>query len=339
MLEKYIRRGISGGLDLTVAGVRMYHMYKKFFLVVLLLLYLSTISACEVQPNIPLQEERWGIYTLDLNTQETTLLYSADMEISKFDLNPAGDTIAFSQVVGDTSEIFTLDLEHGPAKRLTENDYLDTYPAWSPDGAQIAYLSFSEETLDIHIMASDGGQPAKLYDSGFHDADIDWTGDRIAFTREHQIWIMRPDGTQAVRVTDPPHAGEWGNANLPFGDYDPRISPDGTTIVFERMVDVGSPHGNYDLFKIDIDGSNLTRLTNNGYSQGLASWSPSGSQIAYLVSAIDGIGQYDLYLIDADGANNRNITPDVFPDNFLVQWVSFANTDSLVYFIGEWWQE
>ncbi|MCJ7832385.1 MAG: hypothetical protein MUP92_02940 [Actinobacteria bacterium] len=39
---------------------------------------------------------------------------------------------------------------------------------------------------------------------------------------------MDSDGSDARPITDPPRVGEWGNAVLPFGDYDPRISPDGT---------------------------------------------------------------------------------------------------------------
>ena len=174
---------------------------------------------------------------------------------------------------------------------------------------------------------------------GEHDADIHWVDDLIVFTRNSQIWVINADGSGAHPLSDPPRAGEWGNANLPFGDYDPRLSPDGLKVVFERLVDDRSPNGNYDLFSADIDGSNLSRITETGYSQGLASWSPSGNKIVYIVTARDGVGVYDMYLINPNDTKNQNITPASFPQEFLVHWAVFSLDEGMLYFIGEWWSE
>lgn len=223
-------------------------------------------------------------------------------------------------------------------QRLTDNDFWDLYPVWSPGDSQIAFLSFREQDLDIYVMRSNGDSVRKLYDSGFHDADPSWGNERIAFTRNSQIWTIRDDGTDPVRLTDPPRAGEWGNANLPFGDYDPRWSPDGTKIVFERLEYDSSIHGNYNIFVINPDGSGETRLTDSGYSQGLANWSRAGDRIVYIVAAIGTNGKYDLYMMNADGTNNRNITPGYFPANFLCQAAMFSADDSKIFFTGEWWE-
>jgi len=189
--------------------------------------------------------------------------------------------------------------------------------------------------------STDSGLPlaraSQLSDSSAHEADIDWVGDQIAFTKDSRVWIMQSDGTGLRPVTDPPRAGEWGKANLPFGDYDPRISPDGGRVIFERLVDDQSPHGNYDFFSVDLSTGGETRLSQSGYSQGLASWSHSGDQIVYIVSATGTSGQYDLYLMNADGTETRNITPQVFPPQFLFHWAVFSKDDAAVYFIGEWW--
>ena len=287
--------------------------------------------------------ERWGIYSLDLNTEDVQLIYSSPDEITNLRLNPAADRFVFSRKVGgnsmEDSEIFTMGISGNNLQRLTNNQFLDTYPAWSPDGSRIAYLAWAGETLDIFMMAADGSQSSLFYDSGYHDADINWVDTLIVFTRNSQIWLINSEGSHVRQLTDPPRAGEWGNANLPFGDYDPRISPDGSKVVFERLVDDSSPHGNYDLFTININGTNLKRITDTGYSQGLASWAPSGTKLVFIVAAIDDVGQYDIYSINPDGTENRNITPDFFPPEFLIHWVSFSENDNLLYFIGEWWSE
>ena len=192
---------------------------------------------------------------------------------------------------------------------------------------------------DSYTVGTEGGEAASLlYDSGYHDADIDWRGDRVAFTRQSLIWTMREDGTEARAVTSNPDAGTPSNANLPFGDYDPRISPDLSRILFERLDDDQSPHGNYNIYSIGADGTGETQLTNTGYSQGFATWSPDGERIAFLVAAIGETGVYDLYLMNADGSDARNVTPGYFPAGFLCHAPSFSADGDKLFFIGEWWE-
>jgi len=82
-----------------------------------------------------------------------------------------------------------------------------------------------------------------------------------------------------------------------------------------------------------------TRLTNTGYSQGLSSWSYSGDKIVFIVAAIDDLGKYDIYSMNSDGTNNQDITPDYFPNVFLCHSAVFSNDDSILYFVGEWWEQ
>jgi Tol biopolymer transport system component len=288
-------------------------------------------------------EERWGIYSLNLNTFETRLIYSSSNRLTTLRLNDSGDRFVFSQRIGgdtlNNEEIFTIGVDGHGLNQLTNNEIWDIYPAWSPDGDQIAFLSMRDETLDIYRMNADGSHQTLLYDSGFHDADIDWVGDQIAFTSQSKIWIMREDGTEARPLTNPPRVGEWGKANVPFGDYDPRISPQGTHMIFSRLIDDRSSHGNYDFYLVNIDTLERTQLTNSSYSQGLSNWSHSGDSILYIVAAIDDIGKYDLYTMNADGTENRNITPEYFPSDFLCNFAVYSMDDTEIYFIGEWWSE
>jgi TolB protein len=305
-------------------------------------------SACSQQYStypsrtVPHQGD-WGIYALELSTQDVELIWSTSQALSYLCLNHAGDKFAFSSRIGGTlesnEEIFTIGIDGAGLRQLTNNSYWDLYPCFSPDDSKIAFLSKRNSTLDIYTMDSDGGNEAKLYDSGFHDADISWgSGGRIAFTRNSQVWTVKDDGTDARQLTNPPRAGEWGNANLPFGDYDPRFSPDGNRIVFERLDADASPHGNYNLYVIDSNGTGETKLTNNGYSQGLVSWSHSGDIMAFIVAAIGTEGKYDIYVMNSDGTNLRNVTPDYFPPSFLCLSAMFSKDDSKIYFAGQWYK-
>ena len=324
---------------------KMLFVYIFSFLVILAVFeigYSKDAYGLPSRKTVP-REEKWGIYVLDLATENVELIHTYSRQISGLSLNGSGDTLAFSQKFdGDDNEheeICTMAVNGTNFKRLTENTFLDAYPCWSPDGSKIAFLSWPDQTMDIYVMDYNGTNVRKLYDSGGHDGDIHWVNHTIAFTRDHQIWIMNDDGTAPRQVTNPPRAGEWGNAVLPFGDYDPRISPDGTTILFERMVDDNTRHGNYDIFRISIDGSQEAALTSTGYSQGIANWSHSGDRIVYFVSAMGEKGVFDMYMMNPDGTGNRNITPEYFPENFLSHLPIFSSDDSQIYFVGEWWGE
>jgi len=285
--------------------------------------------------------EKWGIYALDLTTEKIVLLYSSSSEISHLSLSKSGHRFAFYQKInGDKNEqeeICVVNIDGSNFQRLTNNSFRDLCPVWSANDAEIAFLSWRDKDLDIYLASSSGTDVRKLYDSGYHDADINWEGNRIVFTANSRIWSMRDDGTQVTQITDPPHAGQWGKANLPFGDYDPRLSPDGSRIVFERLEDDSSPHGNYNIYVINSDGSGETPLTATGYSQGLANWSHSGDKIVYLVAAIGSDGKYDIYMMNSDGTNVRNITPDYFPAAFLCHTPVFSIDDSKIFFVGQWW--
>jgi len=243
-----------------------------------------------------------------------------------------------AETPGDTrEEIFTIGAQGQDLRRITDNELWDLYPSWSPDGSRIAFLSQRSDSLGIYVMQADGSQVKLLYDSSSHEADIDWVGEQIAFTKDSRIWLMQSDGRGARQVSHPPNAGVWGRVNLPFGDYDPRISPDGARVAFERLVDDRSPHRNYDFFKLELANANETRLTHTGYAQGLASWSSDGERILYIVAAIEEAGMYDLYVMNADGSDNQDVTPGYFPDQFLCHGAVFGKEDTSIYFVGEWW--
>ena len=319
-------------------------MFQKNSILMISFSLLILISGCSAQPEMfSSGGETWGIYYLDLITDKAINLHGSSSEISGLSVDPAGERLVFSQMTGgigyEYTEIYTLSISDRKLRRLTENSHWDLYPVWSTDGTQIAYLSWRDLTLDIYQMDAAGTNQTLLFDSGFHDADIDWVGEQIVFTSESRIWIMASDGSTPRPLTDPPRVGEWGQANLPFGDYDPRLSPDGSQLIFSRLVDDQSVHGNYDLYLMDIDDGSLQNLTGTGYSQGLSSWSPSGSDIVFIVSAMGEKGIYDLYSIKVDGSNNTLLTPESFPPDFLIHAARYSQDGTGVYFIGQWWSE
>jgi Tol biopolymer transport system component len=67
-------------------------------------------------------------------------------------------------------------------------------------------------------------------------------------------------------------------------------------------------HPGYDVFRADVDGGNLVRLTETSGYDAEATFSRDGSRIVF-TSVRD--GDLDLYTMDADGGNVRRLTDEV----------------------------
>ncbi|MEE8572801.1 MAG: hypothetical protein V3T20_06040, partial [Gemmatimonadota bacterium] len=296
--------------------------------------------------NQPEHVGAWGIYVLERSTDHVELIFSSDNSLHRLDLSSDGSTLVFQMDFGPDqfahSEVCVVGTDGSGYSRLTSNGWLDAYPCWSPDDTEILFLSwpdYPQNTMDIYLMDAATRDASLLYDSGFHDGDCAWEGDRIVFTRESQIWIMDQDGTGASQVTDYVLAGQQGAADLPFGDYDPRLRPGGDLICFDRMMDDQVPSGNYDFFTITPEGTGETQITSTAYSQFITEWSRAGDELVFLVAGIDGQGLYDMYTMNADGSDYEDITPVDWPALFLCSHPIFSEDASKIYFVGQWWEQ
>jgi hypothetical protein len=123
-----------------------------------------------------------------------------------------------------------------------------------------------------------------------------WGNSRIAFDRE-QILLGQPDGSIAPLR----HSGV---CDTPSG-YGPRLSPDGTRLLFL----VGGMAPEY-ICVIDLYGSNDLRL-----HWGLAAWSADGTRILSVEGKmVGGVHRQELYTTNADGSGAKRLLSDSLPD-------------------------
>ncbi len=132
------------------------------------------------------------------------------------------------------------------------------------------------------------------------------------------VYVVRSSDGGGLRVVSESSPGES------IGD--PISSPDGTRIAFFATKAGVSPQGAGAIFTVDVDGSNLRRITPWGGAFMDQGWSPDGQWIVYqrpygvlTVVRPDGSDAHDVPLTLPTGAGAQN--PAWSPDG---QWIVFS---------------
>jgi TolB protein len=180
---------------------------------------------------------------------------------------------------GGNLDIYVMNPDGSGETRLTNDPGSDRFPVWSPDGSRLAFQSNRSGRDLIYSMDVDGSNLTKItQNQSNNDKQPSWSpdGSRITFISDrlgdgNQIYTMNPDGSGVTRLTDVPNkdASPGGvGVRTPIQPV-PKPTPDGTKIAFESDRD-----GNNEIYVMNADGSNQTRLTNNPADDTEPSWSP-----------------------------------------------------------------
>ncbi len=78
--------------------------------------------------------------------------------IRKNAISPDGKTVVFSY----KGDLYTVPSSGGTARQLTSNAAYESDPLWTPDGKQIVFTSWREESRDIYVTSREGGVPRRL---------------------------------------------------------------------------------------------------------------------------------------------------------------------------------
>ncbi len=159
--------------------------------------------------------------------------------------------------------------------------FLNTPPAWSPDGRWIAYTVWFWESHrgEVRIVPSAGGV-SRLVAEGLPFNGVDWSrdGTQLVYSAGtggslSALWIAPAAGGEPVRLTD-------GQAR----DIHPAWSPDGARIAFASNREGGS-----DIWVVPASGGIPRRVTLDGAEKYGPSWSPDGKLIAFTAADTSGI--------------------------------------------------
>jgi Tol biopolymer transport system component len=210
----------------------------------------------------------------------------------------------------------------------------DVQPAWSPDGTKIAFSRGTQRyagSSDIYVASADGLAVTKLTNLAGNEVHPTWSpdGSRITFLNDYGLWVMNADGSDATMI--------FGSPDLRVAA--PSWSPVDSRIVFHGyFYDPDTGWTTSDIFTLNDDGSQLTRLTSHPAGEALPAWSPDGTRIAFArmgTSSVD----WDIHVISADGSNEIKLAdngtdPAWSPDGETIAFTRMTATDQDIYSIA-----
>jgi Tol biopolymer transport system component len=231
--------------------------------------------------------------------------YIATNRYSRGDNNKDGKYFPLN----DYKELWLLDTVAGTEKRLIpEIDAGWGGLSWSPDSKWIYFSSptpdvgmdlrrVNIETDRVEVLTADVNRLLGVHGARKFVSDVGVSHDGhwlvFLYSRPAQesggnvktrIAVMKTDGSEAHFVTDggplpPGRRGVWS-----VGDFDPEFSPDGKSISFARVTDVGmvsATLSTFDILTVGVDGSGLRTISppRNAAAEFIPGWGDNGKLI------------------------------------------------------------
>lgn len=200
---------------------------------------------------------------------------------------------------------------------------------WTPDNQEITYISTDKPggQARIYLMDLASRRKSRLATpEGIIASDPQMKRDVVVYPGmksgdKFAIHIMNRDGTDDRRLSSPP-------PKKSYGEYDPKISPDLSKVVFTRYVTKDEQKGPVHVIVVDIKTGAETDLTalsqpdENNNLDSFPEWSSDGKLLVFWHINRKDLRKSGLYTIRPDGSERRRIALPL-PNEYTYSFPSF----------------
>ena len=255
-------------------------------------------------------KEIWAMDYDGANQHQITHLGSISLSPR---ISPDNSRIAFASLgkMGWSVRVFSLELGRLVGFPAGTASGSDQSPAWSADGAKVAFSSSRSGEPEIWVADASGANPRRITSVQGPNVSPVWnprTGSELAWvsgrTGEPQIYTMSQDGSNTQRMTDGGYA------------VSPTWSPNGQLLAFSwnRKYGPGDP-GGQDIYVMDIASKRWLQTTHEAGSNDFPSWAPDGRHIVFERKVG---GHTDIWSMLADGTHQQQLTKN--GNNYMPNW-------------------
>lgn len=203
--------------------------------------------------------------------------------------------IAYVTKTGSRHSLWVADSDGENAQSALSSPEPIISPAWSPNGAQLAYVSFESRKPVVYVHEIASGRRRLVANFRGSNSAPAWSADG----RTLAVTLSRDGGSQLYTLDA--NGGEPRRLMESSGiDTEPVFSADGRSIYF-----VSDRGGSPQIYRVPVQGGSVERVTFNGTYNISPTLSPDGRWLAY-ISRIG--GAFRLHVMDLAGGTVSAIT-------------------------------
>jgi len=271
-------------------------------------------------------EERSHLWLAPTGGRDHRPLFTEDAQAASPRWSPTGDRLAFTARADGSTQLFLRWMDTGQLARLTQLERPPAGLSWSPDGRRLAFTMHVEETPEPFAEMPPQPPGATWAPAARVITRLKYRSDGAGYTDPGhvQLFVLPAEGGTPRALTD--------------GPFDVRGTPqwsrDGRTIYFSsnRREEAEYEPLDTDVYAVDVESRELTRLTTRKGPDDDPHLSPDGNWIAYtgFDDRRQGYQVTKLHVMDVAGKRSRVLTAGL---DRSVEHVEWAPDGKALYFL------